>query len=178
MSKKEIQDSPATTSGKAPLILLLISGVAIAVAAFYLWPNSSTAVADDPKIVVYKTETCGCCGNWIEHLRDADFEVDVVNVGSTASIQSKMGVPNTLGSCHTAVIGDYWVEGHVPVDLIQRLLTEQPENIRGIAVPGMPMGSPGMEGPNPVQYDVVAQDKDGRTFIYATRQGQSTKGGN
>lgn len=177
MSKKEIQDSPATTSGKAPLILLMLSGVAIAVAALYLWPNAPTAVTDDANIVVYKTPECDCCGNWIAQLRDADFEVEVVNVGSTATIQSKMGVPNTLGSCHTAVIGDYWVEGHVPIDLIQRLMTERPENIRGIAVPGMPVGSPGMEGPDPVRYDVVAQDKDGRTFVYATRQGQSTPGG-
>jgi hypothetical protein len=173
MGKKEITAAAGNASSKAPWILLVASGIALALAIFYIWPTTPVAVANAADVVVYKDPTCGCCGNWIQHLRDADFEVEVVNVGSTDSIRSQVGVPDTLGSCHTAVVGDYWVEGHVPADLIQKLLTENPRNIRGIAVPGMPVGSPGMEGPNPVTYDVVAYDTEGKTFVYATRQGRS-----
>lgn len=81
-------------------------------------------------------------------------------------------MPQELSSCHTATVGDYWVEGHVPADLIKRLVSGQPPDIRGVAVPGMPIGSPGMEGPNPVEYEVLAYDKDGQTHVYAARQGQ------
>jgi hypothetical protein len=174
MSKTRIPASSTNKSSKAPWILLTASAVAIAVAALYLWPNSLRAVSDDADIVVYKMATCGCCENWAGQMRDAGFAVNMITVDNTLSIQSKMGVPRTLGSCHTAVIGDYWVEGHVPPDLVQRLISEKPENIRGIAVPGMPVGSAGMEGPNPVEYDVIAYDKDGKTFVYATRQGRSS----
>ena len=96
-----------------------------------------------------------------------------MNVRNTQPIQSRLGVPRQLGSCHTAVVGDYWVEVHVPADLIQRLITEKPDNIRGIAIPGMVMGSPGMEGPNPVDYDVVAYDTEGNTIVYGSRQGRA-----
>jgi len=129
--------------------------------------------ADDADIVVYKTEFCGCCHGWVDHLRDNGLEVEVVNVTTTAATRERLGVPHALGSCHTAKVGDYWVEGHVPADLVQRLIADKPDDIRGIAAPGMPMGSPGMEGPNPVEYDVVAYRADGSTSIYATRQGKS-----
>ena len=100
--------------------------------------------------------------------------MSVVNVPNTIPVQERVAVPRNLGSCHTAVLGDYWVEGHVPADLIEQLLTEKPDDILGIAVPGMPMGSLGMEGPNPVEYQIVAYGSDGRTTVYATRQGQSS----
>ena len=94
-----------------------------------------------------------------------------MNVDSTSPVRARLGVPNTMTSCHTAVAGEYWVEGHVPADLVQRLLAEEPDDIAGIAAPGMPIGSPGMEGPNPVTYDIVAYGSDGKSHVYATRQG-------
>lgn len=126
------------------------------------------------EVVVYKTASCGCCLDWVSHLERSELRVEVVNVSNTAPAREREGVPHRLGSCHTAVVGDYWVEGHVPADLVRRLMQEQPENIEGIAVPGMPMGSPGMEGPNPVTYDVIAYHSDGSTSVYATRQGSET----
>ena len=123
-------------------------------------------------ITVYKTEACGCCLNWVDHLEANDLEVEVVNVASTAPTREHFGVPPQLLSCHTGSINGYWVEGHVPADLVQKLITEKPADIRGISAPGMPMGSPGMEGPNPVQYDIIAYHADGTTSVYATRQGE------
>jgi hypothetical protein len=108
----------------------------------------------------------------VDHLRHNDFTIAVVNVQSTQPIQSRAGVPRELGSCHTAKIGDYWVEGHVPADIIRKLITENPTDIKGIAVPGMPIGSPGMEGPNPVEYEVIAYKTNGHTEVYATVRGQ------
>ena len=149
----------------------------VAVAALAVWLSAPTTASEDADIVVYKTPTCGCCINWVAHLRNSGLEVSVVNVSNTQPIRSRVGVPRKLGSCHTAVVGSYWVEGHVPVDLIKRLTVEKPEDIRGIAVPGMPVGSPGMEGPNPVEYDVVAYNTEGNTVVYATRQGRTVPDG-
>ncbi len=156
---------------KIPWLLLATGVAAAALVALIILPSGPTMSAEDTDIVVYKSPTCGCCSNWVAHLRDSGLEVSVVNVPNTQPVQLRVGVPRRLGSCHTAVIGDYWVEGHVPADLIQRLMTEKPEDIRGIAAPGMPAGSPGMEGPNPVRYDVLAYGNDGDTTVYATRQG-------
>jgi len=101
------------TKGKGQWLLLTASIAAVALIAIIVWPDASTTSAADSKMVVYKTATCGCCEEWVNHLRDAGLEVDVVNVGSTQATQRRVGVPRNLGSCHTAVIGDYWVEGHV-----------------------------------------------------------------
>lgn len=97
----------------------------------------------------------------------------MVFVQETQSVQKHLGVPASLGSCHTAKVGEYFVEGHVPADLVRQLLDERPEGIRGIGVPGMPAGSPGMEGPNPVEYQVMSVDTQGDVAVYATRQGQT-----
>lgn len=157
--------------------LYLISSVAIAAIAVIvgtvLLPTEKSG-EDATEIVVYKTPTCGCCTNWVGHLRGNGLDAEVINVPSTGPIHERLGVPHELGSCHTAKVGDYWVEGHVPADLVQRLMTEKPSDIRGIAVPGMPMGSPGMEGPNPVEYDIISYGADGSTSVYATRQGHTT----
>ena len=169
MSRRRKSKNSRNRKRKAPWLLLTAGG---AVAALAVWASISTTPLADGDIVVYKTPTCSCCGNWVAHLRDAGLEVSVVNVSNTQTIQSRVGVPRELGSCHTALVGDYWVEGHVPADLIQRLITEKPDDIRGIAIPGMVMGSPGMEGPNPVDYDVVAYDTEGNTIVYASRQGR------
>lgn len=149
-------------------LTLFVAGV-FAVVALITLPGAPSTSAEPVEIVVYKTLACGCCQKWVDYLRDSGMEVSVVNVSNTQAIQSRVGVPRRLGSCHTAVVGNYWVEGHVPADLIKRLLQEQPKNIRGIAVPGMPAGSPGMESPNPVRYHVLAYDSEGNTTVYATR---------
>ena len=174
MSRKS--QSKESTNGKRKVPWqLLITGVAgAALVALIILPSAPTTSAKDADIVVYKTPTCCCCKNWIARLRDSGLEVSVVNVSNTQTIQSHEGVPRELGSCHTAVVGDYWVEGHVPADLIERIMVEKPDDIRGIAVPGMVIGSPGMEGPNPGRYDVLAYRSDGSTTVYATRQGRSS----
>ncbi|MEJ2504306.1 MAG: DUF411 domain-containing protein [Gemmatimonadota bacterium] len=146
-------------------------------------PDASATVAASPvrggpeagpseaaEFVVYKSPTCGCCNSWIEHLRDHGHDVepvDVVAYDALAARKGQAGVPNDLGSCHTAVVDGYTIEGHVPADVIERLLRERPD-IRGLAVPGMPIGSPGMEGPDPERYDVIAFDDDGDRYVYAT----------
>jgi len=126
-----------------------------------------------PVIVVNKTPTCGCCTKWVDILTAYGFEVEVNTVPNTRGIQDELGVPRQLGSCHTAKVGDYFVEGHVPPEIIQQLIDENRDDIAGIAVPGMPAGSPGMESPRPVQYDVVAYGKDGQFYKFATVQGKS-----
>lgn len=151
---------------------LVAFATVVVVAAATAWLSISTLDAEGADIVVYKSPSCGCCSNWVAHLRDNGFEVSVVNVSSTQPTRERLGVPRRLGSCHTAQVGTYWVEGHVPADLIERLITEQSGDIRGIAVPGMPVGSPGMEGPKPVPYKVLAYGLDGQTAVYATRQGR------
>ena len=173
MSRKS--ESKESTNGKRklPWLLLITAVAAAALVALIIVPDAPRTSAKDADIVVYKTPTCRCCRNWVAYLRDAGLKVRAVNVSDTQPIQSRVGVPRKLGSCHTAVVGDYWVEGHVPADLIQRLTTQKPDNIRGIAVPGMPVGPPGMEWSHPATYDVVAYDAEGNTTIYATRQGRS-----
>jgi len=127
------------------------------------------------RVVVHKTPTCGCCTKWVDHMIAHGFEVEAINVSSTREAQEAAGVPRPVGSCHTATVGGYFVEGHVPADLVQRLLDEAPENIVGIAVPGMPLGSPGMEAPNPQVYDVIAYGADGEFYRFATVQGQASE---
>ncbi len=122
--------------------------------------------AADETVLVYKTPTCGCCQKWVDHLDDAGFDVEVRNLTSLAAIKNELGLPRQLASCHTAVVDGYVIEGHVPAVHVQRLLEERPA-IKGIAVAGMPIGSPGMEGPNPQAYDVVAFDAEGSTSVYA-----------
>ena len=174
MNRNRKSKRPTNTTGKAQWSLLAIIGIAITVAALAVSLHVATTAAEDADIVVYKSPACSCCQNWIAHLRDSGLEVSVVNISNTQTIQSHEGVPRELGSCHTAVVGDYWVEGHVPANLIERIMVEKPDDIRGIAVPGMVIGSPGMEGPNPVRYDVLAYHSDGNTTVYAARQGLSS----
>jgi len=122
-----------------------------------------------PTVLVYKTSTCGCCSGWVEHLREAGFNVDARDLpDNTELMRVKMdtGVPMSMATCHTALVDGYVVEGHVPADQIKRLLAERPE-FAGIAVPGMPMGSPGMEGPGGRPYQVMAWDQNGEASVFA-----------
>ncbi|MGH7663259.1 MAG: DUF411 domain-containing protein [Gemmatimonadaceae bacterium] len=130
--------------------------------------TSPPAIPDTAVITVYKSATCGCCAKWVDHLRANGFRVDARDTDNMGEVKLATGVPARLRSCHTAVIGPYVVEGHVPADVIRRLLEERPA-IAGLAVPGMPMGSPGMEGPNLESYDVLAFEANGETSVFATR---------
>jgi hypothetical protein len=120
------------------------------------------------EVVMYKDPNCGCCGKWAEHMRGAGFRVKEVNSTEMSVVKRDAGVPQALGSCHTARIGGYVVEGHVPAADVKRLLAEKPK-VAGIAAPGMPMGSPGMEGPYPAdRYEVVSFAADGKTRVFAS----------
>jgi len=121
-----------------------------------------------PAVTVYKSASCGCCTKWVEHLRTSGFAVTVYDTDDLATVMTNLGVPRPLASCHTAKVGNYVIEGHVPADLIKKLLADHPA-ILGLAVPGMVTGSPGMEGPNPQHYDVIAWDRTGNTRVYARR---------
>ena len=126
-------------------------------------------VTSRPSAVVYKTATCGCCSLWVDHLKANGFQVETkdVSAAEVRAVSKAAGLKDEGTSCHTAKIGDYVVEGHVPASDIQKMLKEKPA-IAGIAAPGMPMGSPGMEQGNVKEaYDVVAFTKDGKTSVFA-----------
>lgn len=118
-------------------------------------------------IAVFKSPTCGCCTKWVEHLRANGFTPTSTNVNDMAPVKAQHHVPQAAESCHTALVGGYVIEGHVPAADIRRLLKEKPAVV-GLAAPGMPMGSPGMEGPAAQAYDVVSFDRQGRTTMFAT----------
>lgn len=121
--------------------------------------------ATAPLVEVYKNEGCGCCEGWIEHLKAHGFAVRAQNVGDTGAYRQKFGIPNDLGSCHTGFVQGYAFEGHVPAADIKRLLAEKPK-ARGLAVPSMPLGSPGMEGQRKDPYDVFLVKLDGSASVY------------
>ena len=131
----------------------------------FLLSITAAISATPPTLTVFKTKTCGCCGKWVEHLRASGFKVIVNEVASTGEYREKYGVPEKLQSCHTAVVEGYTIEGHVPAADIQRLLKEKPK-AKGLAVAGMPAGSPGMEGPREDAYSVVKFDEDGMLSVY------------
>lgn len=120
-----------------------------------------------PVVDVYKSPSCGCCNDWIKHLQTNGFKVRAHNTDDVVSHKYRLGVPPGYGSCHTAEVGGYLVEGHVPAREIRRLLRERPR-ARGLTVPGMPIGSPGMEqGARRDPYDVLLVTPDGNTRVYA-----------
>ena len=121
-----------------------------------------------PRMVVHKSASCGCCGSWVEHMRNAGFQVEVRDGENITPIKERVGVPLGKGSCHTAEVGGYFVEGHVPAQDIKRLLAQKPD-AKGLVLPGMPAGSPGMETPDgttqPYTVDLVG--RDGSTTAFA-----------
>lgn len=134
-----------------------------------LFAFSGALHAETPEVTMYKDPNCGCCGKWAEHMRDAGFSVKEVASAEMGRIKRQLGVPEALGSCHTATIGDYVVEGHVPAADVKKLLADAPPQAHGLAAPGMPMGSPGMEGPYPSdRYDVMRFDSDGSQAVFAS----------
>jgi len=134
------------------LVFLVSTGTA--------WAQAAT------QIEVFKSPSCSCCGKWIEHLQQNGFQVSVHEVNDVPAARKKLGMPDRLGSCHTARVGDYVIEGHVPATDIQRLLKEKPKAL-GLAVPAMPPGSPGMETAKPVPYETLLVQADGSTRAFA-----------
>lgn len=121
-----------------------------------------------PLVEVYKNPDCGCCGAWVDHLKAAGFPVKVHETPDTGGIRKRHGMPDKFGSCHTGVISGYAIEGHVPAEDIKRLLAKKPA-AAGLSVPGMPVGSPGMEvGSRKDAYQVLLIDKAGRASVFAT----------
>lgn len=121
-----------------------------------------------PQLEVFKSPHCGCCGAWVDHMKAAGFPVKVNLVEDTTVARKRMGLPDEFGSCHTALVAGYAIEGHVPADEVKRLLAQRPDAI-GLAVPGMPPGSPGMEmGSRKDPYKVYLIDKGGRGTVFAS----------
>jgi hypothetical protein len=134
--------------------LVLIAG-AMTLPALPSW------AADEQTITVHKDPNCGCCGLWVRHLQTAGFTVKAIDTAELDAVKSRLGVPQDLAACHTAEVAGYVVEGHVPAAALKRFLAEKP-SAAGLAVPGMPIGSPGMEGGTPEPYDVVLFGPAGR----------------
>ena len=146
----------------------LVGALAMASAAFVA--AQPKPVSSRTPIVVYKTPTCGCCAMWVEHMRQNGFQPEVhdVSAAQVRAVSKAAGLSDEGSSCHTAKVGNFIVEGHVPAADVQRMLKEKPA-IAGIAAPGMPIGSPGMEmGGRTQRYDVVAFTKDGKTKVFST----------
>jgi hypothetical protein len=116
-------------------------------------------------LVVNKSPTCGCCQAWVDHMEENGFKVETVDHDDMNSVKQKLGVTTALASCHTSTIGDYVLEGHVPAADVKKLLAEK-HKAHGLTVPGMPRGSPGMEGPVTDKYDVLLFDTNGQTRIF------------
>lgn len=128
---------------------------------------STAAAAEQPQLVVYKNASCGCCKVWVEHMRKNGFAAKVTDVDNMSPIKERVGVPYGMGSCHTAEVGGYFIEGHVPAEQVLRLLKEKPK-AKGLTVPGMPIGSPGMEQGDVKQpYEVHLVHEDGTTSVFA-----------
>ena len=135
---------------------------------FYFSPMAS---ANLPTVTVYKSPSCNCCNKWVTHMREQGFQVEIKSRFDVQPVKKQVGLPSSLAACHTAVVDNYVVEGHVPAEDVKRLLRNKPD-VRGLSVPGMPVGSPGMERGNRVEpYEVVSFTPAGDTSVFA-RYGQ------
>lgn len=133
---------------RSPFAVVLLAACALAAG-----PACQRTASAEPEVRVFRSATCGCCKDWARHMEAHGFDVEVIDVPDLEAKKAELGIPPRLASCHTAQVEGYLVEGHVPAEDVQRLLRERPDT-RGLAVPGMPEGSPGMEGPNPEPYTV------------------------
>jgi len=170
--KRSNEPAPPQISRRALLVigLMALVGAGAALAAL-LWDQTHPQAAG-PLVTVYKHPECRCCTKWIEHLHRHDFAVQARFELKQSERQASLGVPTELRACHTAIVEGYIVEGHVPAEDVKRLLRERPK-ARGIAVPGMPIGSPGMEqGDRLDPYDVLLFDENGKTTIFAHHGGE------
>lgn len=165
-SKRTANNSTHSSTPKIKKAHRIALGFAVVLLVGVLVWLPTVNMAGAPEITVYKSATCGCCKKWVTHMRDAGFKVMTHNRQDMNQIKQTYGVEYKNRSCHTAVIEDYVLEGHVPAEDIQRLLDERPA-VAGLAVPGMPMGSPGMEGKYSDPYDVIAFEKSGKNTVFS-----------
>ncbi len=137
---------------------------------------SAAAAGAATQVQVWKEPTCGCCGDWIAHMEANGFKV-FVNLGGTSATRARLGIPQNMASCHTALVGGYAIEGHVPAREIRRLLREKPKAV-GLAAPGMPIGAPGMDTPayggKKLPYDVMLVARDGSASVYQRYEGNKS----
>lgn len=152
-----------TTSPGRRHVLAGLAAAPLAAAGPAAWAQGGL-----PLLTVWRDANCGCCGGWLAHMRAAGFPVRDNVVASPAPARRMLGIPADLLSCHAAQVGGFALEGHVPAAAVKRLLAERPAGVRGLAVPGMPLGSPGMEVPGqaPDTYDVIAFDRGERRSIF------------
>lgn len=160
-----MNESPLTRRAfVARMTTVALGGTALLTLA----PRAEAAGSKPTAITVYKDPSCGCCKNWVEHLRANGFVPEVHDRADMDALKDSLGVPSALRSCHTAVVGTYVIEGHVPAADVKRLVATKPAKTLGVAVPGMPAGSPGMEvGGRVDRYDVVAFAAGGATRVFA-----------
>jgi hypothetical protein len=159
--------------------ILLGGALSALVLAIGLWflstePPVLDAGAIEADLVVYTRPNCSCCEQWVEQVRNGGMTVEVRDAMNSSAVRSTLGVPDELRSCHTAQVGDQWIEGHVPVDLVKEVVQNKLTDIQGIAVPGMPIGSPGMEGPNAEPFQVMQVSQDGTISVYTQRPGATS----
>ena len=159
---------PARLSRRVFVVQCCAAAAALAVA-----PRLVAALPPGPRITVYKDPSCGCCRAWISAMQTAGFVVDARDTANMNSVKESLGVPAALASCHTGVIAGYVFEGHVPPDLVTRVLREKPALV-GLFVPGMPAGSVGMESRSPERYDVISLTRNQTQSVYATRMGRAS----
>ncbi len=147
---------------------LFFAAAASVAIAFSYDRMHAAAPAPKPTIVVFKDPSCGCCKKWVAHLEASGYKVMAVDTSDMAAVKRALGVDAKLASCHTAMVGGYVIEGNVPAADIDRLLKDKPK-VAGLAVPGMIVGTPGMEmaGSKGEKYDVLAFQKNGTTSVYA-----------
>lgn len=135
-------------------------------AAQSAWDKAAPALAKPVEMTVYRSPTCGCCGKWVDHIKKNGFAVKDIVTDDMDKLKSERGVPKELQSCHTALVGGYVVEGHVPATDVADMLKRKPQTV-GLTAPGMPMGSPGMEmGGAKAPFDVLEFDKNGKTQVF------------
>lgn len=148
--------------------VVLIVGIGVAVVSTQ---SGKSATAGKPSVAVFKSPTCGCCAKWNEHMTAAGYTVNSRDTTDMNAVKDEHRVPSALRSCHTALVAGYVIEGHVPQDVVAKLLAERPAGIVGIAVPGMPAGSPGMESADGFKtpYQVMAFTQDGQSRVYASK---------
>jgi len=143
-----------------PVIIIILIGINIGFSSLI-----KTAYAKE--IMVYKTPTCDCCKSWIKHLRNEGFNVTTKDIDDVKPVKKQFGISSQYQSCHTAKVGKYFIEGHVHAFDIRKLLNEK-SDVKGLSVPGMPVGSPGMEGKNKEKYNVLAIDNSDKVTVYSS----------
>lgn len=171
MTYNNFQQSSTHQHSSIQLFKNLIVSLSIAVFLLLVGTQFHLSYAADDyaannTVKVYKSPTCGCCRKWVTHLKNNGFKVESVNTNRMNSVKKRLGVPGNLQSCHTAVVNGYVIEGHVPAKDIKNLLNQK-SKVVGLAVPGMPAGSPGMEWIKKDKYSVISFDKNGKTKVVA-----------